>query len=129
MFYVLDTHTLAWFLEQQEKLPGKVLDVLKNTQNRLIIPSIVLAEIKYLSVKGKVSSTFPYILSKIEEDERCVVINLDVHIISLLPTTLEIHDGIIVATALVYRDLLGEDVTVLTRDGEITKSKLVRVLW
>lgn len=129
MLYVLDTHTLVWFLEQQEKLSRKVLDVLRSTQNKLIIPSIVLAEIKYLSVKGKVSSTFSHIVSKIEEDERCVIVNLDVHIIGLLPTTLEIHDGIIVATALVYQDLLGEDVTLLTRDEKITKSKLMRVLW
>jgi hypothetical protein len=46
----------------------------------------------------------------------------------LLPTTLNIHDAIIVGTALVHRDLLGEQVALITRDPEITASGLVPVV-
>lgn len=129
MVYIIDTHTLVWFLEKQDKLSKKVREVLKNTKNRIVIPSIVLAEIKYLSVKGKISSTFKEILNKIEEDNRCAVVNLDINIINQIPTTLEIHDGIIVATALVYKNLLGEDAIILSCDEDIIKSNLVKVEW
>jgi hypothetical protein len=50
-------------------------------------------------------------------------------IVDRLPTTLNIHDAIIVATALIYRDVLGESVALITRDAEIIASGLVPVHW
>ena len=46
-----------------------------------------------------------------------------------LPTTLDIHDAVIVGTALVYRDLLGQQVALITKDAAITTSGLVPVVW
>lgn len=42
---------------------------------------------------------------------------------------LDIHDAIVVATALVYRDVLRQQVTVITKDEAIRQSRLVEVLW
>ena len=43
--------------------------------------------------------------------------------------TLDIHDAIIVATALVFREVLGRETSVITRDAAIRNSRLVRVVW
>jgi len=53
MVHVIDTHALVWFLEGNEKLGRKALKVFRDSTEKLIIPSIVLAEIKYLSYKGR----------------------------------------------------------------------------
>ena len=42
---------------------------------------------------------------------------------------LDIHDAIIVATAIVYRDVLDEDVALITKDSEITDSHLIPIVW
>jgi len=42
---------------------------------------------------------------------------------------LDIHDAIIVATALFHRDDLGETVAVITRDAMIAASGLVPIVW
>lgn len=42
---------------------------------------------------------------------------------------LNIHDAIIVATALVYKDILKLPVSLLTKDEEITSSGLVQTCW
>jgi hypothetical protein len=55
-------------------------------------------------------------------------------VVERLRTTLNIHAAIIVATALVFRDMLSERTAVVTpavvtKDADITASGLVDVLW
>ena len=59
----------------------------------------------------------------------CVLYPLDEQVALRIPTGLNIHDAIIVATALVYRDILQESVTVITKNGEITHSGLIETVW
>ncbi len=47
----------------------------------------------------------------------------------LVSGDLAIHDAIIVATAQVYRDILGEDVAIITRDEAIVSLGLVKIVW
>jgi len=54
---------------------------------------------------------------------------LDGPVVERLPTTLNIHDAIIVATGLVFRDVLSESTAVVTKDADITASGLINVLW
>jgi hypothetical protein len=54
---------------------------------------------------------------------------LDANVADRLPTTLNIHDGLIIATALTLRDLLGETVAVITKDAEMTAIGLVPAVW
>jgi hypothetical protein len=42
---------------------------------------------------------------------------------------LNIHDAMIVGTAVMCREVLGERVVLITKDGEITASGLVDVVW
>jgi len=46
----------VWFFAKSKNLSKKVLKILLNSKAKFIIPAIVLAEIKYLQFKLKVSS-------------------------------------------------------------------------
>jgi hypothetical protein len=46
-----------------------------------------------------------------------------------LPIELDIHDAVIVATALVFRDVLGKDVALITKDARIRQSNVVKTVW
>jgi hypothetical protein len=66
----------------------------------------------------------------IEDDPRCIIQPLDVDTVNMIPTTLEIHDAIITATALIFEiKSQPEDVVVLTKDKEIIESRLVKTFW
>ncbi len=129
MIYILDTHTLVWFLEGQGKLGSQALKILRDPHQRLVIPSIVLAEIKYLATRGRVKLTLDEVIETIENDPRCVIYPLDSYVIQAMPVILDIHDGIICGTALLYRDVLGETVKILTRDEKIKNASGIETLW
>jgi len=61
--------------------------------------------------------------------DNVVVYPLDEQVVDKLPTALDIHDGIIVATALVYRDVLRHEVAVVTKDEMIAVSGLIEIIW
>ena len=69
------------------------------------------------------------VFKAIAKDTRCVVYPLDSNVVSAMPTKLDIHDSIICGTALVYSELLEEEVQVVSRDEEIVDSGLVKTLW
>jgi hypothetical protein len=58
-----------------------------------------------------------------------VFLPLDEQVISMIPTGLDIHDSIIVATAIFYRDMLRQPTTLITKDRAITQSGLIQILW
>ncbi len=129
-YYIIDTHSLVWFLEKSPKLGKKARNALLDSDSLLIIPTIVLAEIKFLFAKNRFSTTLSNVFSVIEKDPRCIIQPLDVDIVNLLPATLEIHDAIITATALLFNEKSGsEDVILITKDEEITRSKIVKTIW
>jgi hypothetical protein len=50
--------------------------------------------------------------------------------VNLLPTTLEIHDAIITAKALLFNEKSDYgNVILITKDEEITRSKIVKTIW
>ncbi len=129
MIYVIDTHALVWYLEGDNKLGPKAREIMRGENKRLIIPTIVLAEIRYLSSKGKIDLSLDEIFEIIEEDARCIVYPLDANVVELMPLKLEMHDAIICATAILYRDMLAEEVKVITKDEQTTTSRLIDVVW
>ena len=76
-----------------------------------------------------VSVTLDEVIKAIENDPRCVIYPLDSHVIHAMPIIADIHDGIICGTALLYRDLLGESVKILMRDGQIRKLSNIITIW
>jgi PIN domain nuclease of toxin-antitoxin system len=124
--FIVDTHALAWFVSRDPRLSDKARTILRDPNVRLIIPAIVLAEIKYLAHKGRLTQTLDEVLRVIGSDPRCTIYPIDLSVVSKAPFGLNIHDGLIVGTALVQREAV---TGILTRDEAIASSGLVPTLW
>jgi len=129
MTYVVDTHALVWFLERNPRLSAAARDALNDATAKVVIPTIVIAEITFLYARHRTAIDLPSVQSHIASATNCIVYPLDEVVVEFLPTTLNIHDAMIVATALVFRDVLGESIEVVTKDADITASGLVKVIW
>jgi len=124
--YVVDTHALAWYLDNDPRLGSQAEAILDNADIRLIIPSIILAEIKYLAHKGRRTQTLDEVLRVINSDPRCIIYPIDLSVVNKAPLGLDIHDSLIIGTALVQREIVSG---ILTRDEAIASSGLVPTLW
>jgi PIN domain nuclease of toxin-antitoxin system len=124
--FIADTHALAWFVSRDRRLGAKARTVLRDPNVRLIIPAIVLAEIKYLAHKGRLTQTLDEVLRVINSDPRCTIYPIDLSVVNKAPLGLDIHDSLIVGTALVQREAI---TGILTRDEAITSSGLVPTTW
>lgn len=130
--YVVDTHALIWFIEGNPKLGIKAKEILEDINSQLILPAIVLAEATWIIGKGKTSiPSVEDLLIAIDNDTRIVIypLNQDIIVKSLSAETItEMHDRLIVSTALFLEDL-GEKITLLSCDVNINESQLVSVIW
>ena len=129
MIYVLDTHPIVWFVEDDVRLSPAAGVVMDDPTAEFVVPTMALVEIQFLSAKGRITTDLATVYQEFIDSTNCKVHPLDEHIVSLTPNGLNIHDSIIVATALVYRDLLKMPTTLMTKNGEITKSGLIQTLW
>lgn len=126
MNYVTDTHPLVWYFTEDSRLSKKALEVFEGTikEGTIIIPSVVLAEIMFIAKKGKISLTFEETLKRIEEYENFYVVPLDVDILRVADKIdMEMHDNLIIATALYF------EATLITKDEKIKKSGIVSTIW
>jgi PIN domain nuclease of toxin-antitoxin system len=129
MVYIVDSHALVWFLEGNQRLSDRAKEVLGDQSAQLVIPSIALAEIAYLYAHKRIRTNIQQVLSDVASADNCTIYPLDEQVVQRIPESLELHDGIVVATALTYRELLDNDVVVITKDRTITESGLIPVLW
>ncbi|MFQ5796309.1 MAG: type II toxin-antitoxin system VapC family toxin [Candidatus Bipolaricaulia bacterium] len=129
MIYVVDTHALVWFLEGNKRLGKEAKTILLKADTEIVIPSIVLAECKFLFAKKRISIDIEEIHKRVIIARNSTVYPLDEAVIDKMPTTLEIHDAIIVATGLVLRETLGEEAAVITRDEAIMNAGLIDTFW
>jgi len=114
--YLLDTHTLLWFLEGDEQLSKPAKDILKNSQNTIVVSIASLWEIGIKTSIGKLN--LAYSLENVVENMQLQNIQIlpirPIHIIKM--TTLPFHhrdpfDRIIIAQGII------EKATILSRDG------------
>lgn len=84
-YYVTDTHSMVWYLLEDPRLSKKVLEIFEESANKSIIfiPTIVLAEMMFISEKGKVKISFKETLEEIENCEKFEIISLDLYIIRM----------------------------------------------
>lgn len=129
MVYVADTHALVWFLLKDAQLGIGALAAFQSPTSEIIIPTIALAEIAFLNSRGRIAIDLTNTLSFIASATNCQTYPLDEKVAQLLPKTLKIHDAIIVATAILFRDVLGKPATLVTRDAAITSSGLIDTVW
>lgn len=128
MIYIVDTHAVVWFLEANKRLGRRAKKTLESADSQIVIPTIVLAEIKFLYAKRRIRTGVQQVSNRLLTARNCISYPLDEAIISKMPPTLEIHDAILVATALLLQETLQEDVTVITRDERIIESRLVNTI-
>jgi len=129
MRYVVDTHTLLWYLSNDARLGPNALQILSDPSKLLLIPVIVLAEAKHTADRHRVAVPFDTIAQEVTSSPRISVFPMDLAMVSYLSSQLDIHDAIIVATARYCRDYFREDISVLTNDLAISQSGLVTVVW
>jgi PIN domain nuclease of toxin-antitoxin system len=129
MTYVIDTHALVWFLEKNPRLSDNAKAAIANPEAQIIIPTIVLTEIVFLYSRKKIAIDLSTVLSDVASSTNCIVYPLDEEVVLRLSTNLDIHDAILVATGLLYRDLIGHDVAIVTKDNTIKKANLIQTIW
>lgn len=124
----VDAHSLIWYVHEPSnvKLTQKALEIIDNAERNGIIyvPSIVLLEILRLVEKGKYPISFDALVKNIENHARYEVIPLNTELISILKNIhgLELHDRVIVATAMMTNTIL------VSKDREIRAAGL-NVIW
>ena len=129
--YIVDTHALLWFLGDNPKLGAAADSALRTSNSNLIIPSIALAEAYWIVEKGRTPVSITAIMAAIDNDPRIQVCPLTHTIVERsisLSAIAEMHDRQIVATALVLQDE-GHNVSLITKDKNISASSLVTTIW
>lgn len=127
--YVIDTHALKWYLLDEPQLgPGAsaALKLVELGEAQLLIPAIVLAEL--VCVFEKKGKTLP-----IETVLQNVASNTNTHLLDLgltqlsafkkLGPTLEMHDRMILADALLY------GATLITKGRRLQSAGVVPTIW
>lgn len=131
--YVVDTHALLWYLEDDPRLSRKAKNTLGDPKARLLLPAIALSEALFILEKGRAPHTIDEVelLERLHQDPRLKVVALDEQVVreTLVCKAIdEMHDRQIVATARIAQSG-GFQVEVITRDGNIRASGLVKVAW
>lgn len=126
--YVTDTHSLVWYFTESPRLSRRAARIFEKTvkAGAIIIPTVVLAEVMYITKKGRITISFAETMAKIEESENFEIAPLDLEIIKIadqIEYDLEMHDRLIAATALFF------DVPVITKDEVIKNSGVCEITW
>lgn len=127
--YIIDTHALVWFLEKNKRLSDSAKEALTDTNAQIILPTIILTEVVFLYARRRTSVNLSTVLSEVANSSNCIVYPLDEEVVSRIPTDINIHDAIIVATGLVFKELIGHDVAIVTKDEAIKQANLLRTIW
>lgn len=130
--YLLDTHCLLWFQENNKDIPEKVMDVLKNTENEIYFSQISLFEIAIKQKVGKLPD-FKVSLSDIHEQAVSDLFTflplLNQHLfqyqnVPLLENHRDPFDRLLIATA------IEEKLIVITADEKFSNYKeLIDIYW
>ena len=131
--YVIDTHTLLWYMDANRRLSRKAKEILDHRDNRFLLPAIALAEALFILERKPdlYELTDKSLLRRVRTDPRIAIVDLDE---TTLARTIEckaipeMHDRQIVATALLAEEA-GFNVAILTRDANITESGLIPCVW
>ena len=127
--YVVDTHSLVWFIAEDDRLSERARHLLERAEDaevQVLIPTIVLAEIMYIAQKKKVRITIDDVLELIEQGSGFAIVPFDFLIFRTmlqLPSEWEIHDRIIGATARYYNAML------ITKDIALRGSEEAETVW
>ena len=128
MRYIADTHTLVWYFTNDKRLGTIAYDTLEKSieKGEILIPIIVLAELLYISERGRIKLSFKDTLEKIEINDNYEIVPLDIDVLmeaDKIKPMLEMHDRLIVATAIIY------DAEIITKDKQIIEAGVIKTIW
>lgn len=131
MILIVDTHALVWYLEDSPKLGQAARRHFDDPGARLTVPTIVLAEARFMEEGGRTKVSWDEIVEALEADPRFTVFPLTLSVLRRMAMgqEIEMYDGIICATAMLLAESLNEDVKVITKDKTIIRSGLVKTVW
>jgi len=118
--YLCDTHALAWYLTQDPRLgPGAhaAFEEAEDGDAHMLIPTIVLAELLYVSEKKRVTPPFKQLLHLLSLSQNYLTVPLDFSTVLRAQgiSRGDLHDRLIVASAKMM------DAVIISRDSEIRK--------
>ena len=128
MIYIADTHTLLWFLSEDNQLSirsKQIFEKVESGDGIMVIPTIVLAELMALCERKSCKEIYRRIIEKISEGENYNAYALDLNVVKAaenLTSLKDIHDRMIAATAQIL------EAPIITRDRIIKKHK-VDIIW
>ena len=144
MIYVLDTNALVWRVSGSSRLTRRANDAIDRavmSDDRLVVPTIVLAEAWDMDRKQRGDfAPFDRVL-QVVRDLNMSVMSFDMELVQRLRDPAleslrnvyrlwsDIHDMIIMATALIARDGVSEEVSIISGDRQIRAQSLVRCVW
>ena len=128
MKYLLDTHAIFWLVTGSNKLGKSAkLSLAKARDGQIAISDTTLFELAQLEARGTISLEPSASSFLLDLAQRVIVLPVDGEIAADAAHLALPHgdpfDRLIVATARRHR------LTLVTRDGNISDSELVKVLW
>lgn len=126
--FVADTMAVILWLEKR-RMPQKVKDIFVTAEAKevvLYIPGMVLAEIGYLSEKGRVEVTLQSVLDWLGVHDNILIHSLDGQGIKSafeITDIPELHDRLIAASGRML------NCPVITNDPKIVASEFISALW
>ena len=131
MIAIIDTNFLPRYFIDSQTVGEESKTIFEDKSNFLIIPSIVLVELKYAIAKGRFPQESLAQTLKLVAKGNCMLCPLDEKLIDYIPLELDIHDGIIFATAAIQKKNFDDIVCILTKDKKIKELKqdLIKVIW
>lgn len=130
--FVLDTHVLVWWIEGNSKLPPTIAAQLDDPAHKKVIPAIALAELIDLCLKRRVRLVVQSIVPSLINDPDLRIAPISATIAARtarLSQLDDIHDRLIVATALEMISDARSNVLLVTADARIRAAQVVPVLW
>ncbi len=127
--YVLDTHALLWYLQNDPELGAGAQAAMKLAERgdaQLLIPSIVLAELVCLCQELRIRLSLDSLRQTIASVSNVMVLEMGLRQLltfEKLDRSLEMHDRLILADAL----LAGA--TLVPRDRRLQDAGVVPTIW
>jgi len=124
----IDTHSLIWYTDEtlKKKLSKQALETIRKSENEgiIYISAISIMEIVDITEKKKVSISLDGLLSLIKSSRNYKIIPIDEELIDIAISlgNFEIHDRLIMATAIMTNSVL------VSKDREIRASGM-NVIW
>ena len=127
--YMADTHSLIWAFHKPRKLgenARRAFEEVANGEAKLLIPTIVLAELIFTIENKPIQADLDKILDAIKNSPNIEFVDFDyesalkLRDLAAIP---EMHDRMIVVSAIISNAVL------ITFDRTITEANVVEVIW